>query len=576
MILYVGRLDGFPLQDPDEGRYAEIPREMIEHGDWVTPRLNYVEYFEKPPLFYWLVAMAFRAFGTSEGSARLVPALAGLATIAVSYFLAHRLFGRRAALVSAATLATAPLFFVFSQALVIDMLMTLLITACLAAIWGAREDPEGRGWPIVVACTAALAVLTKGLIGLVLPGLVIVLLVPLERDWRLLRSLLRPAPAVAFLAIAAPWFILMAARHPEFLREFFVVEQLQRFATATVGHPEGPLYYVPVLAVGLLPWTLLAGVLSCTRRGRSAWRKIRGAETRFLSVWVLVVVVFFSIASSKLAGYVLPAVPPAMLLLGAWIDRLDAESSLGTIAAVRGTAGYLLVLGLVLLAAGIALPLLVGALPRDVVLQSGFALQRVRIILVLGSAAALIGGGLCARRTYVTTYGLSGTVITMAVALALVLLPLVSARSMVKTSRRLAATISREARPEDLVVQYRTLMQGLLFYLGERIVQIDECGEIRRGADRAPDRDEYFWQGTERLEREWRSGRGVFIVTNRRYVSELGSKLVPEPRIVAEDGQQVLLDNRPPAKPVKHPAARPRLRQSLVAEGACSTEPRNG
>src|SRR5262245_10912358 len=141
-ILYLGRLGGFPLQDPDEGRYAEIPREMLEQGDWITPRLNYVEYFEKPPLFYWLVAIAFRTFGTSEGAARLVPALSGLACIGVTYALGRRLFGRRAALVAAATLATAPLFFLFSQTLIIDMLLTLMLTTCLAASWEARQDPE--------------------------------------------------------------------------------------------------------------------------------------------------------------------------------------------------------------------------------------------------------------------------------------------------------------------------------------------------------------------------------------------------------------------------------------------------
>src|SRR5262245_31040182 len=196
-ILYLGRLSGFPLQDPDEGRYAEIPREMIELGDWITPRLNYVEYFEKPPLLYWLVASAFRTFGTTEGVARLVPALAGLASIAVTYVLGRRFFGRRAALIAAATLATSPLFLVFAQTLVIDMLLTLLLTACLAALWATRQHPERRRSAVLVAATAALAVLAKGLVGLVLPGIVALVLLGLDRDERLLRSLLRPLPLAA-------------------------------------------------------------------------------------------------------------------------------------------------------------------------------------------------------------------------------------------------------------------------------------------------------------------------------------------------------------------------------------------
>jgi 4-amino-4-deoxy-L-arabinose transferase-like glycosyltransferase len=350
------------------------------------------------------------------------------------------------------------------------------------------------------------------------------------------------------------------------------MEHLERFATNKVGHPEGPLFYVPVLAVGLLPWTLLAGVLSSTRRGRSAWRKLRGAETRFLIVWLLVVVIFFSIASSKLAGYVLPAIPPAMLVLGAWIDRLDSESTLDTIAAVRGTAVFVLLLGATLVVAGIALPLLSGALPRDLVPPSD-ARQHVRIVFLLGGLAAIAGGASCARRDYVTTCGLAGTVLSLSVTLALMLLPLTTARSMVKTSRHLAAAIAREAQSDDLVVQYRTLMQGLLFYLGERIVQVDDCGEISRGAERAADRSEYFWEGTERLEREWGSRRGVFIVTSRRYEGELRSKLVPAPRIVAEDGEEVVLGNRPSARSIGRsasPSAGARTR-----EGAPEGPPRH-
>ncbi len=549
VVLYLGRLGGFPLQDPDEGRYAEIPREMIELRDLVTPRLNYVEYFEKPPLLYWLVALAFHMFGTSEGVARLVPALAGLATIGVTYLHGRRLFGRRPALVAAATLATAPLFFVFSQALVIDMLVTFLLTACFAGLGCGIRDPANRGWPLVVASASALAVLAKGLIGLVLPGIVLVVLLALERDWRLLRSLLRPAPIVAFLLIATPWFVAMAARHPEFLHEFFVVEHLQRFATDKVGHPEGPLYYAPVLVFGLLPWTLVAGKLASTRAGRQAWRALGGPERRFLVVWLVTVVVFFSIARSKLAGYVLPAMPPALLLFAGWIDRVEGSDRAAAARSVRPAAGLLVALGIALMSAGAAFPLLIDILHRDVEVLVGPTLQSFRLFLALGGALAIVGGAMCGRRSFIGARGPSGAIVAIAAVLALVLLPLVAGRSTVKTSRHLANAIVKEARPGDLVVQYRILMQGLPFYLRERIVQIDEYGEIRRGAERTPDRAEYFWDGTERLEREWGSARRVFLITKRGQLADLSTRLWPTPSIVADDGRRVLLTNRRHVRP---------------------------
>jgi 4-amino-4-deoxy-L-arabinose transferase-like glycosyltransferase len=545
-VLYLSRLAGYPLQDPDEGRYAEIPREMLVSGDWVTPHLNYVEYFEKPPLLYWLVAASFRWFGSTEGAARLVPALAALGTLALTYALSRRLLGARAALLAVVILATTPLFYVFSQFVVIDMLLTFLLTACIGAIWLLRDrSPSETGrWPLIAAAsTAALAVLAKGLIGLVLPGLVLLAASLADRDRRTLASLARPGPIVCFLAIAAPWFVVMALRHPEFVHEFFVREHLQRFATDEVGHPEGALFYIPVLLGGALPWTLLATALALTRSGRAAWRSIARQRRRFLLVWIATVVVFFSAARSKLAGYVLPALPPAAMALAAWLDRVDDDRMRDCRLPTGACAGLLLLLGIVLVLAGGVLPILVPWLPRDVVPPTGSEMPQIRFALLMSGCASLAGGVWTLSVTGRGARPLAVSVLATGASLALVLYGLIGVRALVPSSRRVAEAAARIARPGDAIVQYRTLMQGLPFYLRDRVIQVGDPGEVGLGAKRSPERTRYFWDGIDPLAQAWSSERGILVATTPRHLPELMSRLTPTPRIVVHDGRRVLLAN---------------------------------
>ncbi len=553
--LYLGRLGGFVLQDPDEGRYAEIPREMIESGDWVTPRLNYVKYFEKPPLLYWLVGSSFVLLGQSEGAARLVPALAGIATLLVTYALGCAMLGRRAALIGGALLATSPLFFVLSQVLVIDMLLTACTTATLAALWAAHRAQRKGPWTVEVAAAAALGVLAKGPVALVLPGAIAVAFLALRRDLATLRALLRPAPIAAFAAIALPWFVLVSLRNPEFPEFFFVREHLQRFATDRVGHPEGPLYYVPVLLGGPLPWTLLAAVLAASAAGRAAFGSLAGDARLLLGLWAAVVFAFFSAASSKLAPYVLPALPPLALLAGGWIDRLiDDRAALR--APLRAAAWLLVALGGLCLVVGPLGLLLAGvAAPRFDVEPA--ALRAIAGAAAWGGLALLPAGLLCLRELDAQRRSAAVALALLVVGLGGALLGAVGGRAVAKSSRGLAAAIDRETADGAAyrVVAYRRLMQSLSFYTGGRVTQLDPAGkfnEIDAGAGWAPDRAEYFWTDPERLASEWRSGKKVFVATDRRYVEQLAT-LEPAPRILATEGRRVLLVNFPAADAAPDP-----------------------
>src|SRR5258708_5120973 len=211
------------LIKPDEGRYAEIPREMVVSGDWLTPRLNGYKYFEKPALQYWITAAAFTAFGQNEGAARLWPGLTGFLGVLLVFWAGKRLFAPPAGLYGAAVASSCALYVAIGHVLTLDMALTFFLSASVFAFAVAQQDSgesERRRWMLVAWAAAALAVMTKGLIGIVLPAGAVALYVLIERDWKLLGRLHVLCGGLLFLPIAAPWFIAVSLANPEFLRFF--------------------------------------------------------------------------------------------------------------------------------------------------------------------------------------------------------------------------------------------------------------------------------------------------------------------------------------------------------------------
>jgi 4-amino-4-deoxy-L-arabinose transferase-like glycosyltransferase len=544
--MYLSRIGGFVLQDPDEGRYAEIPREMIETGDFVTPRLFYVKYFEKPPLLYWLTAASFQTFGLNEWAARLVPALSGILTVVLTFVLARRLAGPRAAWIGAGVLATMPLFFALSQALLTDMLLTACMTATMLALHATHVAEDKRAWALVVALTAALGVLTKGLVALALPGSIALAFLLATRDLATVRALLRWPPIVLFAVVAVPWFVLVSLRNPEFVDFFFVREHFQRFLSAApgkVGHREGPFYYVPVMLLGPAPWTLVAAALAATAAGRRAFAAIPREARLLLLVWAGIVVGFFTVSTSKLATYVLPSLPPLAILAGAWIDRAVADLALSHTIVRALRVCFVALGGTLALVALIAWPLH----ERVAVWVD----SDVADVLVIAGAAALAASALLAavwlsHRLRLEERGRPLPALGVLTAgLALMLAFSVQGRAVTKTSRALADAIVPLRQDGDLLLSYKRLMQGLPFYTRSRVIQFDAYHEILFGAQHAPDHDELFWNDFGRVESEWSSGRRVFIVTDVKHIPFLESELEPTPRILVQDHRRVVLVNFP-------------------------------
>jgi 4-amino-4-deoxy-L-arabinose transferase-like glycosyltransferase len=311
-----------PLANPDEGRYSEISREMAATGDWVTPRLNGLKYFEKPPLQYWASALSFRLLGENEYTARLYIVLAGFCAIALLGFLGKRLWGWDMAIASMMAIACSPYFMALGGIVTLDMGLTLWTTATLFAFIGAegaRDRPATQlRWMLCAWAGMALAVLSKGLVGIIFAGAAVFIVMVMRRDIKVLERLhLIPGLAI-FLAIAAPWFVAVSMANDEFAQFFFIHEHFARFLTRAHRRVEPWWYFLPIVAAGFLPW-MFAMPAAIAR----AWREEEGRDFQPLRIsilWAAFVVAFFSASGSKLPTYVLPAFPPLALVLGRYLQ----------------------------------------------------------------------------------------------------------------------------------------------------------------------------------------------------------------------------------------------------------------
>ncbi|HUI42263.1 MAG TPA: glycosyltransferase family 39 protein [Terriglobia bacterium] len=326
-IFFAG-LGRLPLTEPDEGRNAEVAREMLALHDGITPHFDGLTYLDKPVVFFWLVAGSFRVFGPSEWAARLPSALAALGTMMMVWLLGRSMYGERAGLIAALVFATSPMVMAFSRLVIFDMTLTFLVTAAMMAFWLAHAAEPRRRWlEYLVFLAAGTATLTKGPVGLLLPLLSIVVYAAIQRKFARLKGLAWGRGLLLFLALTSPWFIVVSLRHPDFPRYAFWDESVLRFATGHARRGGSVFYYLPVFLIGFLPWSfplLFAGLNRIKR-----WRRLGSADhaaAAFLLAWALTVFVFFSISHSKLAAYVLPAFPALAVLMGKlWSAEVSPE-----------------------------------------------------------------------------------------------------------------------------------------------------------------------------------------------------------------------------------------------------------
>ena len=365
-VIWFSNLEYRILIKPDEGRYAEIPREMVASGDWTTPRLNDIKYFEKPPLQYWATAVAYEVFGEHQWTSRLWAGLTGFFGIFLVWFAGLRLFGREAAAYSAMLLGSSLLYVLIGHVNTLDMGVTFFISLGIFAFLIAQGESAvkvQRNWMLLAWAGMALAVLSKGLMGIILPGTAIFIYCIAQRDFSVLKRMHWLAGLTVFFLITAPWFYFVMKANPEFFDKFFIYEHYTRFTTKQHGRYQPWYYFVPILLSGALPWTLLMlDTLCCTWRDsklpvrpeRSAAKSkgefdeslsrpstspsvlsiVEGSgrtesifnPARFLLIWAVFIYLFFTASGSKLPSYLLPIFPALALLMGKRITEMSSQT----------------------------------------------------------------------------------------------------------------------------------------------------------------------------------------------------------------------------------------------------------
>ena len=388
LLLWFYMLGARVLVPTDEGRYAEMAREMLATGDWITLRLNGIKYFEKPPLQNWMNALTFALFGLGEWQARLWTGLTALLGIVSVGFTAAKLYDRRTGWIAALMLGSGFYWAGMGHVNSLDMGISgfFAVTLC-ALILGQRDgvsEKEQRNYMLLCWAAMALATLSKGLIGIVLPGAVLTLYTLLARDLRMWTKLHFGKGLLLFFAITAPWFILIAMRNPEHPHFFFIHEHFDRF-TSGVHKRGGPWYYfIPLMVLGILPW--LGYLFSSVGAG---WKKEASRFQPLLMAWIWAVFffVFFSVSGSKLPGYIVP-IFPALALIGARQAAQGAEVWQKISLATSAILGIALIAGVQW-----KLPSLLAGKPEyEIPLYQGYAvwLQIAGVLFLLAAVAGWV------------------------------------------------------------------------------------------------------------------------------------------------------------------------------------------
>ncbi len=504
-----------PLANPDEGRYSEIAREMAESGNWVTPRLNGFKYFEKPPLQYWASAASFKLFGVSEFTARIYVTLCGLFTIACAAFTASRLASREAALYTVAVLISSPFFTALGGIVTLDMGLTAWLTlgvcAFLLAQHAAFDAGARRRWMLVAWAGMALAVLSKGLVGIVFPAAAIFLHCLIHRDWRLLRTLEWSRGLALFLVIAGPWFILVSRDNPEFLRFFFIHEHFERFLTPSHRRVQAWWYFWPLLFVGFLPW-----MFTLVPAAHGAWHADRATGAfpwrRFAIVWTLLIPVFFSLSSSKLPAYILPAFPIFAVLVGEWLEK----------AASRPLAWYFAPVAILLL---VAIVLAWNAPARTESLWMRELYLAARPWFAGGFAllaTALLASAWLARR------GRKAAALAVVVGVSLAFVDCIEDGFEEMSPRHSGEVIAEKMKarlaPETRLYTVRYYDQTLPFYIGRTITLVDYVDEFKLGQSVEPGR---ALPDVAAFLEDWQRPGGAMAIIQPGLFEELSSRGIP-------------------------------------------------
>jgi 4-amino-4-deoxy-L-arabinose transferase-like glycosyltransferase len=548
IVLFHG-LGSAALFEPDEGRNAEKAREILLLGDWVTPHQNFLPTLDKPIFFYWLVALSFKIFGIAEWSARLPSVLAAIGCLLLVYRLARIQWGTWEALWSCLVLVTGVEFLVLSRIVIFDMTLTLFITWALMSFYAAQQSDLSKlanlHWLMMYAAMGA-ATLVKGLLGLIIPGMVICFYLLFSRKWFLLPRMKIVLGAVVYLAIVTPWYVWVEMRNPGYLRYFLWEEHFVRYLTPYFSRTKNWYYFFVVLAVGFLPWSLILPVTI-----RSLWKRLADDLNLFLVLWVIVPFIFFSASHSKLPHYILPIFPALALLTGRALGMERYDS-----AHMRWWRFFILLIFPV----AFALYLLIGAgwpelLPVEI---RSAVIQKVAVIGIYAAIFFLIFAVFALGNIERLWKDCGAPLLCTSVSLALffvLLAQIIAATSFHRASKSLAQELATVIDPEDRLVFYSTYSEGIPFYLRIDkpiwLVQAAEKGAVmgsyylgERRPAAAAGYGPVFFTFAE-FAREWKKNDTTLrVLVKEKTLSQLSADIGVVPNRLMKIDNYLLVSNR--------------------------------
>jgi 4-amino-4-deoxy-L-arabinose transferase-like glycosyltransferase len=553
-MLYLLGLGRPPLWEPDEGRYAEIAREMAVNHDYITPRNNFVRYFEKPPLVYWITSASLSIFGQNEFAVRLQAASASIGQVAITGVLAEEMFGATAGAWAALALALSPLFFAFARFATPDPALAFFLTAAMACFYKGAQSSELPGrinsrWMLAAAVILALGTLTKGPVALVLGVAIAMLWLTLEGRGSNILQIPWFKCIGLYLVLTLPWFIIVAWRNPGFLYFFIVHEHFERYVAST-EHGWGPWFFIPITIAGTWPWfyfapfALTSSVIpfsasiwpyrrktltSQAARADSEDRRVHAA-LHFLLIWFGVILIFFSIPRSKLGEYILPGLPPIGILAGRGLALIEKFP-------FRQRRRLLIIFATINAAAAITITAVVLAVPAR-----GLIHDLTSDVIIM--AGALLAGGiapLCFAR------GKPGTVaLPLAVSVIAGMAVGINARQKVApmvSYRKLARLIVPYTNRGCRLMSYRHFEQTLPFYTGARETLVNYRGELEPFGPLHDPAGKVFATSAQ-LKNAWTTDQCVVLVANRIDLPTLVNLLSPAPSLIGCEGKKLALFNR--------------------------------
>lgn len=530
------------LVPTDEGRYAEMAREMVATGDWITLRLNGIKYFEKPPLQTWMNALTFELFGLGNWQARLWTGLCGLLGIALVAHTGSKLFNRRVGINAALVLGSSLLWAASSHYNSLDLGVAAMMAISLCGLLlSQRVDAspsEQRNYMLLCWIGMALAVLTKGLIGVVLPGGVLVIYTLVSRDWSIWKRLHMGKGLLTFFAIVSPWFILVALKNPEHPQFFFIHEHLQRFTSNVHKRYQPPYFFVAVLALGILPWI---GVIM-----QSLWSGVKKENAGFqpkkmLLVWTLFILAFFSISNSKLTGYILPIFPSLALLIACELEITSTKS-------LRFASFLFALIGI----AGLAFALIDHAKPTGATPANEVAINSAFFPWLVAACVFMITGGLTAIFTARRQKDLALIVLAIGGFLAgQALMFGYEPWGQYRAGLSHVKLIQAELKPDTVIYAVGQYEQCLPFYLGRTLTLVEFPDELAFGLEQQP---ELWIPKREDFVQKWRTdstnSKPAVAIINPLIYEDFRKQDLPM-RLISQDTKRVIVSNILTLKEIK-------------------------